>query len=160
MEKGDILCCYGRTWIDKLIGRVQNSNITHIAICIEDGFVMESSWLGVKLTKKESIPSNYDVYTCDRLSPSQRDRISDFVKQQTDVPYDYKLLFGVFLHRYLGLPIHWDDPHKYICIELAIEAYRQVVNLELLAGIPDEDIVPADIPRSKYLKFKEQVKVP
>lgn len=154
--KADILACWSNTWVDRLIRTVVGEDITHIAIKVSDTMIMESTWLGTQLSPIAIRGGNYYVLRCPELTEKQREKIVEFVLESVNKKYDFKLFIGIGLNRLFGLRTNWDNPTKYICVELILEAYKSV-GIDLLELIPDQEIVPSDFLKSDKLYFVNDV---
>lgn len=148
--KADILCCWGNSWLDKIIQWALRTKITHIVVKIDEDFVMESSWFGVKLSRVGRLGNSYIQLRQPDITDEQKDKVVYFIKSSVDTPYDYKQFFGIGINRLFGIKLDYEDAQKYICVELALEAYRSI-GIELLPDIADEDIIPSDLLLSKEL---------
>lgn len=148
--KADILACWSNGIVSKLISTVTKNKVSHIAIKINDKLIMESRFIGTKLSLLENCKCNYIVLRCPYLNEKQRNAIIKFVMESVDKKYDFRLFTGIGINRIFGVKTNWDNPKKYICVELIIEAFRSV-GIELLESIPDQEIVPSDFLNSDKL---------
>ena len=150
--KADIIASCGTSWIDRIISIATQSPITHVAMKIDDDFIMESTWVGVKMSKYSKFKTTkHYILRCHELSEEQQDQVVKFIKDAVDVPYDYRLFFGLALERFFGIKKYIkDSKDKYMCIELIIEAFKSV-GVNLLPNIVDEEIEPDSLLYSPYL---------
>ena len=147
--KGDILACYGSDTLSELVEKVTRSNVAHIAVQISDKYMMESGYLGVKLSKISRLGGQYFILRDNALTETQRQQLVDKVVDSVDILFDYKQFLGIGLNKLFGLHLTWDDKAKYVCDELAISAYRDLFGIELCPGIPDSEIAPGDLLKSE-----------
>ena len=147
----DILACYGSTPIDRFIQWGLGERVTHIAIEIDDGLIIETGWFGVKVSPLSIKANNFYRLRCDILTEEDKHCIISFLVRNLGVPYDYKLFTGITLNRLFGLHTKWNDTTKYLCDEVALNAWRYA-GYELLPGIDDSIIVPSDLTKSTLLR--------
>lgn len=156
-----VLACYGKSWLDKIIKCVEGQNTTHIAIQISDTIIAESSYCGLKLNTLSSKGGNFiRLKFKDMDSDTENKLIHCILDMVGKKPYDYKLFFGLGINRALSFfdnfgvrwRVNFDDPSKMICVEVIVEAYKQVTGNDLLPGIIDSEIVPHHILLSPYLE--------
>jgi uncharacterized protein YycO len=145
----DIILTYNKSWISSLIRWAVGSKYTHVAIAINETIIAESWWNGVRFTKLDTKKNKFTRLRCPELTEHQKTNIIAFIYDKIDFEYDYKLLIGIGLNRIFGFKTKWDDPKKYICVELIIEAYRSV-GIDLLEY--NKDIAPHELLYSKHLK--------
>ena len=53
--KADIIACYPKSLIGRIISYITKCEISHVAIMIDDENIIESDWLGVKQSKLKDI---------------------------------------------------------------------------------------------------------
>jgi hypothetical protein len=147
----DILACYGSTWIDRLIQWGVGERVTHIAIDIGNDMAIETGWFGVKVNDLCDKGGNYYRLRCDTLTEKNKDNIMNFLIHHIGTRYDYKLFIGIAIHRLLGIDTGWNDPTKYICSEVALNAWRSQ-GYELMPGVEDRKVIPSDLLKSKLLR--------
>jgi hypothetical protein len=81
--------------------------------------------------------------------------ILNFVYNSISKGYDWKMFFGIGIHRILKLKNNWDNKNKYICSELVYSAYKYA-GIKLLSDVNEKDISPADLVNSKLLRKLER----
>lgn len=148
--RGDILACYGTSWIDKLIQFVTGQKVSHTAIMTGDELFIEAIGKGVVVSKLAD-KNSYYLLRDESLTKEQKRKIIQFTVNKLNKEYDFKLFVSVGLNRLFGIKLPWNDPNKYICIELISKAYRRV-GIELFPGIKDTEITPGDVMNCKRLK--------
>lgn len=121
---GDIIACKDDTWIDKVIRLITRGSYTHVALYVGDGLVLESSWVGLKLSRLSTKRGKYELYRVPGIDAAQRVDIIKYAAHRIDSKYDFKLLFAVGVKILLGIDLGWDDPNKFICTEIIIDALR------------------------------------
>jgi hypothetical protein len=154
MEAGimeaDIIACYPTSWFSYLIQKITKKDITHIAISIDDKYVMETSYNGIKMSKLEDV-GKYKILRCKYLTYAQKKGIVEYVKDKVDVKYDFILILNIFLEKLFRIDLDWHDKQRLICVELVINAYKSQ-GIDLLPDIEFDDIVPGDLDTSKELE--------
>ena len=148
--KADIIACYPKSIIGKLISYITNYEISHVAIMINNNLIAESDWFGVRVRKIEDMKRDYKILRYDGLTDFQKDKIIYFILNRVNMKYDYKLLLGLGLKKVLKIDIKkWNNKDKYICTELIYIAYKSVgINL----SDDTYKLYPENILKNKKLK--------
>lgn len=146
--KADIIACYPKNIIGKLISFISKCEISHVAIMIDDEHIIESDWFGVRVRKLKNFKSKYLILRCEELTEIQKDKIIKFVTNSINTEYDYKLLIGLGLKKFFNINIKlFNQTDKYICTELIIETFKSV-------GIRlSNSLYPESILKSNKLKI-------
>ena len=152
LKKGDILACWDRSLISKVIRWVTKSGASHVAVVYDNAFVIESWWNGVRIVKLSNIIKRCNFYGLryKNLSEEELDNIIGYLQNSYESKYDFIQLITVGLHKLFRLKIK-DNHKKYICSELAWEAYYSI-GIEIAPQVDEkDDVVPGDLLNSKEL---------
>jgi len=143
--KCDILCCYGDKLLDRLIAYLIGGKITHIAIKDSDTTVVETVWPKTRRLSLQEFNDDrsYITLRCVELTEEQKDAIIAYVNSKINTKYDFKLILAITLKKLFGINIKLDDPHRYICEELVLEAFKEAVGIVLIDK-PENEIEPVD----------------
>jgi hypothetical protein len=150
-----ILSCYGNSLLDKIITKIAGDPITHTAIQISNNIIVETGVFGVKMDSISRLRGNYEKYEFIELSLENETILTEFILDSIKTRYDYKLMLAIGLNKMFGWKLKWDNPNKYICVEVIIEACKNVLGIDLIPNIDDESIGPWHIGKSPYLKKVE-----
>jgi hypothetical protein len=150
--KADILACYGgTTLLDKIISKVVGSNITHVVIDLGDGLVGDTGWTGVQITQLKNRNGQYVTLRYPELTIYQATKVIDYIKDSIGIGYDFPQLLSIFFFKVFGKKLFEDDKKKFICVELAIEAYNSV-GIDIVPHITEKDMIaPSDLLNSPAL---------
>jgi hypothetical protein len=149
-----ILSCRGTSSLDKLIRFISGDEISHTAIQISDRIIVETGAFGVKMSPLSRLNNDFIRYEFIDISSTNENLLIEFILDSVSIRYDYKLMIALGLNKLFGLRLNWDNPTKYICTEIIIEACKKVLNIDLIPNIPDADIGPWDMKLSPYLREK------
>lgn len=128
LQSGDILIFEaGDNWLSKCIAKLTNSNVSHAAMCYQDGTIVEMGSNGIACSKCKEAANGDNAYLL-RLSP-ERDvaPLLAAAKEYLDekVYYDYPdLVFfaGLIIYRAVRSTKRWQKIMDYIlelaCVEL------------------------------------------
>ena len=163
-QKGDILACWDNSFISKTIRYITKSHASHIAIIYDETLVIESWWTGVRLVKLENLKNRTNFYGLryDNLTKNQAENIIKYLQNSYESKYDKIQLITIALHKLFGFKIRHNDK-KYICSELAWEAYNSA-GIDIAPQVDESiDVVPGDLLNSQtlrtvYLEFNSIIK--
>jgi len=128
---------------------------THIAYCLDiadcnDPVVIEAWWNGVRkgwFSEVHTPGTEFSVYSVD-VSPSQKEKIESFLKEQIGKPYDW---LGI-----LGFPLRsrkLERKNRWFCSELVFTAFKQA-GVELLKNTHPAEVSPRLFLKSPLLRFE------
>ena len=153
LETGDIIVSTTNENVSRIIRHVTGSQVSHAALYVGDGMVIESAGDGVVLTTLSQALADDSVAVALRypgLTEQQRLMIRDFAGQHLDSPYDYVGVARHLLYRLAGavcdqfegsrraaceagryqISFGNDDSDRWYCSELVFAAYEHAgVNL-------------------------------
>ena len=117
MKFGDLYLVRTRTLLGSIIRFVTRSRFSHGGIVLHNGKGLEATWKGVRVINLSKYKKLTVLTPVRPLTDSERVKLHTFVKEQTDVQYDYWALVGFLLARRLQSPKRW------YCFELQFCAY-------------------------------------
>lgn len=128
LQSGDILVFEaGDNWLSKCIAKLTSSNVSHAAMCYQDGTIVEMSSSGIVCSNCKEAEDGSNAYLL-RLNPEQPSApLLAAAKEYLDegVYYDYPdliLFAGLIIYRALRSTKRWQKITDYIlelaCVEL------------------------------------------
>lgn len=150
LQPFDLLFCFGRTRIGRLISRLTHSPYSHVAIMLDDWHVAETDWQTPLQVRHLSYrPGEYDVYRYrDMVTESQQAAMHQFIKSMLRARYDTLQSVTNGLHLLTGIPIR-DAPDRMNCSE-TVDRMFAAVGIDLVPGALGK-VSPADLSRSEKL---------
>lgn len=148
---GDVILSRSRgAFMSSLICEYTGSPYSHAEIYVGDGWCIGAESYGVTYSKRFQTKF-IDVYRHLGLTASQKVMILKHVHSLLEKPYEYDLILSYpWLSRHKA--IERARNNAYICSELVASCYKKA-HLELNAGTTDSTESPADIARSKRLRY-------
>jgi uncharacterized protein YycO len=125
---------------------------SHVAVIYDNAFVIESWWTGVRIVKISNLKKRCNFYGLryKNLTEEEADSIIGYLQNSYDSKYDFMQIITIGLHKLFGFKIRENDK-KYICSELAWEAYHSI-GIEIAPQVDEkDDVVPGDLLNSKKL---------
>ena len=155
MKTGDILLFFGGDdLIDREIDHYEKSVFTHAAIAINKTEIVEAWWEGVRTATLDGRGPYAIFETITPLNPIQQTGIEMYARGCVGKRYNYPGIFGFLVREWFGLKHNpFGSIHSLWCSQLVFDVYR-VIGLNLLPGLDEEDITPADLANSKLLMRK------
>lgn len=157
IEKGDLILLKNDSILSRIIKFFSKSEYSHVAVYLEDGFVIESDWGGVQISHLRKYKSvEYDVYYHAKMDKDKAEMLTQWMLGQVGSRYDYGGIFGILLNK-LGLTKknHWDDKASYWCCELVADAYLNV-GLKVCAREETWLVSPGDLANCKEFILLEE----
>lgn len=153
--KADILAFYHYNALDNLVKNVTNSKIVHLAIRLDDKYMIESTTRGVHISK---ICNKYNYYNLryQELTAKERDDIIKFAKNKIGKEFDYNTYITIGLYKLFGFANTWNNPNKYTCTELVIDAYKSI-GIDLTNGMKENNVSPGDIANNTKLTVTSKI---
>ncbi|MEC0231276.1 hypothetical protein [Paenibacillus alba] len=139
--------------IDRIIERIvrwaTGSEIFHVAYFISGEWAFEAN--SFRAAGDVSLTS-YAEYSVKRLNlPNDvRERILNRILQTRGSKYGWIEALSLVAREKLGLHIYYDNPKKFICSEIIVQAVLEETGIRLT---PKGAISPADLWQSPYLFF-------
>jgi uncharacterized protein YycO len=149
--KADLLACYDDTWMDKVIRFFCRSKITHTAMMIDNDTIIDTDRTGVIISNISSRKGKYITLRCDKLTEEQREIIVSHALSNVGKAYDFFQLLNILIYRTFGIRLCKDDPGRYICVEVFVEAYEKA-GIILVPNMPIDMVEPADLINSPCLR--------
>lgn len=149
--RGDILACYGETFLDKLISIVVGNKITHTALDFGGKIIAETRWNGVTLTDLDLRCGKYIVLRYPNLTESQLIGVTDYIRYNLGRPYDYVQMTLILVYVLFRIKLFEDSKSRVICVELVWNAFNSV-GIDIAPHIEDKTfLVPSDLLTSPVL---------
>lgn len=133
LHSGDILVFEaGNNWLSKCIAKLTNSNVSHAAMCYQDGTIVEMGSSGIVCSKCKEASEGDNAYLL-RLNPEQDAApllAAAKVYLDGEVYYDYPdLVFfaGLIIYRAVRPTKRWQKIIDYI-LELACAELDKMIN--------------------------------
>ncbi len=148
LKVGDIIATTTEEWLSRKIRKSTNSPVSHTAMYIGDGEVIESIAGGVTQRRLTVALSEYSaaiVYRMKGLTQAERTAIRDFAVGKKDQKFDIVRLIAHgspwLIEKGVGA-----DNDSYYCTELIFDAYASAG--KPIANKPADSATPVDIIRS------------
>jgi hypothetical protein len=150
LQPFDLLFCFGKTWIGRVISRVTRSPYSHVAIVLDVWHVAETDWRTPLQVRHLSYrPNEYDLYRYQGvLTATQQAAMRQFVESMLRTRYDTLQSLTNGLHLLTGLPIK-DAPNRLNCSE-TVDRMFAAAGIDLVPGALGK-VSPADLSRSEKL---------
>ncbi|MBN1467738.1 MAG: hypothetical protein JW924_03350 [Fusobacteriaceae bacterium] len=159
--KGDILAVKHYSWMGSRIRKATNCDYNHVAMFIDDEWIVEATFAGVKKTniddyikRQKQNKLSLSIFRINDLTEKQLNLMCLFLEDQIGTKYDFIQLIVLWVFLVLGIsrrlePI--DNSHKWICSELIAEsAYN--AGIRFSEKVDPDCTSPADILYSKKVK--------
>jgi len=155
--RGDILAIKHYSWFGSRIRKVTNAEYNHVAMFLDDEWLVEATFKGVKKTHiTDYLEREYkgklevDIYRITNITDIERDLMLLFLEDKIGKKYDFLQLLTLWVFIVLGIsrriePI--DNTHKWICSELIAESAYSA-GIRFSEKIDPDCIAPADIVNS------------
>ena len=117
---GDLIVSTSAAWISARIRDLTNSPVSHVAIYIGDGQVIESVDEGVVVRSlTDALQDDYyaAAFRADALTDPQRSTLVRWLRSQVGKQYDYVAIISL---------LQYQQPEKWFCSELVFAAFEHV----------------------------------
>ena len=146
LKLGDILAMTSvkKDEIGESIRHVTGGDLTHVALYVGGGYLVEAIWDGVRKVhwSKSGYPGNYRVVVLRHKNIDNLDiqKVINFAISKVGLKYDYPFIvfagIAVLLNR-IGINIrrfrNWFDmENSYICTELVGDSYFETIKVRLI----------------------------
>lgn len=151
LQPFDLLFCFGRTRIGRIISQVTRSPYSHVAIVLDAWHVAETDWnTPLQVRHLSYRPNEYDVYRyrC-KITAEQQLSMYQFIKSMLRARYDTTQSLTNGLHLITGLPIR-DAPDRMNCSE-TVDRMFAAADIDLFDGDLGK-VTPGDLARSNQLQ--------
>ncbi len=163
LQSGDILVFEaGDNWLSKCIAKLTNSNVSHAAMCYEDGTMVEMSSKGIVRSSCSESADGDNAYLL-RLNPEKDSApLLAAAKEYLDegVNYDYPdlvLFAGLIIYRALRPTKRWHKIIDYI-LELACAELDKLLN-KLISKDGKKAMVCSQLVYQIYLDCGDDYKI-
>lgn len=154
MKAGDVLLFIGgNDLVDTCIRNEEKSIYTHAALAVSETQYVEAWVTGVRWNNIEG-KTNIVVFSpTTPLTEDQAYELIGFCRGKIGEQYNFLQLAGFLYEKLLGTTHNpFGNPHETICSQIVIQAYRELFGIDLLPGIEDYSVRPADLSTSKLLR--------
>ncbi|AGK96813.1 Orthopoxvirus protein of unknown function (DUF830) [Clostridium pasteurianum] len=149
-KNGDIGLDKGIEWISKAIEGFEHSMYSHATTYIDGKLIEAEGFKKTGYVPIDKYKNQLDIFTCDRLTDGQRQKIKEYLNKQVGTHYDYLLILIEAIRYSLHIILPYKEPFKsHICSTLVADAYKSV-GIDLCPNIKYPS--PADLNQSKLLR--------
>jgi hypothetical protein len=150
LQPFDLLFCFGRTWIGRVISRVTRSPYSHVVIVLDEWLIAETDWrMPLQVHPINYRPTDYDLYRYQgSFTVQQKEAMKQFIMSSLGTRYDLLQTVTNGLFILTGFPIR-DAPDRMNCSE-TVDRMFAAAGIDLVPGALGK-VSPADLSRSEKL---------
>lgn len=150
LQPFDLLFCFSRTWIGRVISRVTRSPYSHVAVVLDRRHIAETDWRKpLRIEHNNYRETDYDVYRYHAgLTDEQKKVMGEFIDSMIGTRYDLLQTVTNGLFILTGFPIR-DAPDRMNCSE-TVDKMFAAAGIDLVPGALGK-VSPADLSRSEKL---------
>lgn len=150
LQPFDLLFCFGRTWIGRVISKVTRSPYSHVAVVLDQRHIAETDWRKpLQIGHLNYKVIDYDVYRYHAgLTDEQKKVMEEFIDSMLGTKYDLLQTVTNGLFVLTGFPIR-DAPDRMNCSE-TVDRMFAAAGIDLVPEALGK-VSPADLSRSEKL---------
>ena len=152
---GNILMIKNSFWLSRFIRWITKSDYDHVAIFMNDKYIIEADLSGVKKTPFEFYKNRveYKILSVKNISDFDRYVVVEYAKAQIGKSYDYiQLICMGFFYLIKKLrKIEPIDLSGWVCSELVAESFYEI-GIKFSESVDPDNITPKDIYTSSIVK--------
>lgn len=143
-----VVATRSNTPISWLIRLITNSPYSHLGIKLNNKFMIDADWGGVKIRK---LPKKYDEFIVNNISIDNFKIGNRWLMNQRGKSYDFLGVISTAIYNMFGkkrTKNNLHDPDKYTCSEYVFR-YFEEMNTALLYNVDSANFQPSHLPDSK-----------